>query len=119
MYCTNPQFAVVAGGHNFRPNGRNRVRHRMYHKLNGFLATHDRMLCVGCGRCVLRACKANINPIRVLKFFERKGRKVPNNVAASAIERIPPRAGSPMTGAEMMAASPYRPWPRAHHVVAS
>ena len=70
--CTNPQFAVVAGGHNFRPDGRNRVRHRMYHKLNGFLATHDRMLCVGCGRCV-RACKANINPIEVLKFFERKG----------------------------------------------
>jgi len=70
--CTSPQFAVVAGGHNFRPDGRNRVRHRMYHKLNGFLATHDHMLCVGCGRCV-RACKAQINPIEVLKFFERKG----------------------------------------------
>lgn len=23
--------------------------HRMYHKLNGFLAKHDRNLCVGCG----------------------------------------------------------------------
>ena len=62
----------MAGGHNFRADGRNRVRHRMYHKLNGFLANHDRMLCVGCGRCVT-ACKANINPIEVLKFFERKG----------------------------------------------
>ena len=70
--CTSPQFAVVAGGHNFRDSTRDRVRHRMYHKLNGFLAKHDRMLCVGCGRCV-RACKANINPIRVLEFFERKG----------------------------------------------
>ena len=70
--CTSPQFAQVAGGHNFRADGRNRVRHRMYHKLNGFLANHDRMLCVGCGRCVT-ACKANINPIEVLKFFERKG----------------------------------------------
>lgn len=70
--CTAPQFAEVAGGHNFRPDGRNRVRHRMYHKLNGFLANHDRMLCVGCGRCV-KACKANINPIEVLEFFERKG----------------------------------------------
>ena len=70
--CTSPQFAVVAGGHNFRPTGRERVRHRMYHKLNGFLATYDRMLCVGCGRCV-KACKANINPIEVLEFFERKG----------------------------------------------
>lgn len=70
--CTSPQFAQVAGGHNFRDDGRNRVRHRMYHKLNGFLATHDRNLCVGCGRCVY-ACKANISPIEVLKFFERKG----------------------------------------------
>ncbi|WP_139653368.1 4Fe-4S dicluster domain-containing protein [Raoultibacter phocaeensis] len=70
--CTAPQFALVAGGHNFRENGRGRVRHRMYHKLNGFLANHDRMLCVGCGRCV-KACKANINPIEVLRFFERKG----------------------------------------------
>jgi len=70
--CTNPSFAVVTGGYNFRPDGRNRVRHRMYHKLNGFMATHDRMLCVGCGRCVV-ACKANINPIEVLRFFERKG----------------------------------------------
>ncbi|MEF9877145.1 MAG: 4Fe-4S dicluster domain-containing protein [Gordonibacter sp.] len=70
--CTSPQFALVAGGHNFRDDGRNRVRHRMYHKLNGFLANHDRMLCVGCGRCVT-ACKARINPIEVLEFFERKG----------------------------------------------
>ena len=69
--CTSPQFARVAGGHNFRATARDRVRHRMYHKLNGFLSTHDRMLCVGCGRCV-KACKANINPIRVLKFFEGK-----------------------------------------------
>lgn len=72
--CTSPQFAVVAGGHNFRATPRERVRHRMYHKLNGFLATHDRMLCVGCGRCV-RACKAGINPIRVLEFFERKAKE--------------------------------------------
>ena len=70
--CTNPQFALVAGGHNFRDDGRCRVRHRMYHKLSAFLANHDRMLCVGCGRCV-SACKANINPIEVLKFFQRKG----------------------------------------------
>lgn len=70
--CTSPQFAEVAGGHNFRPDGRERVRHRMYHKLNGFLANYDRMLCVGCGRCV-SACKADINPIRVLEFFEEKG----------------------------------------------
>ncbi len=70
--CTSPQFALVAGGHNFRDDGRDRVRHRMYHKLNGFNSKHGRYLCVGCGRCV-RACKADISPIEVLRFFERKG----------------------------------------------
>ena len=70
--CTAPQFAEVAGGHNFRDVEHDRVRHRMYHKLNGFMENYDRMLCVGCGRCV-KACKAQINPIEVLKFFERKG----------------------------------------------
>lgn len=70
--CTSPSFATVTGGHNFRAKPRNRVRHRMYHKLNGFQANYDRMLCVGCGRCVT-ACKANINPIEVLKFFKEKG----------------------------------------------
>lgn len=70
--CTSPDFAAVTGGHNFRPTGSDRVRHRMYHKLNGFMVNHDRMLCVGCGRCVA-ACKTNINPIEVLKFFKRKG----------------------------------------------
>ena len=28
--CTSPTFAEVTGGHNFRPTGRERVRHRMY-----------------------------------------------------------------------------------------
>ncbi len=70
--CTSPQFAMVAGGHNFQPTPASRVRHRLYHKLNGFLAKHDRNLCVGCGRCV-SACKVDISPIEVLKFFDRKG----------------------------------------------
>lgn len=70
--CTSPQFALVAGGHNFRDDGKERVRHRMYHKLNGFNANHGRYLCVGCGRCV-RACKVGISPIEVLNFFEQKG----------------------------------------------
>lgn len=69
--CTSPQFALVAGGHNFRSDGRNRVRHRMYHKLNGFKVKHGQMLCVGCGRCV-QACKTNISPIEVFRFFDEK-----------------------------------------------
>lgn len=70
--CTSPEFALVAGGHNFRDDNRRRVRHRFYHKLNGFTGSHDYQLCVGCGRCV-KACKADINPIEVLRFFDRKG----------------------------------------------
>ena len=69
--CTSPEFAQVAGGHNFRETARERVRHRMYHKLNGFKVKHGDMLCVGCGRCVW-ACKAQINPVEVLKFFDEK-----------------------------------------------
>ena len=57
-------------------DGGNRVRHRMYHKLNGFLANHDRILCVGCGGCV-SACKWDISLSRCWKFFDRKGRKMP------------------------------------------
>lgn len=72
--CTSPQFALVTGGHNFRAGGRERVRHRMYHKLNGFNSKYGRYLCVGCGRCVV-ACKADISPIEVLRFFEEKGRE--------------------------------------------
>ncbi len=70
--CTSPQFALVTGGHNFRAGTRERVRHRMYHKLNGFNSKHGRYLCVGCGRCV-HACKTDISPIKVLEFFEQKG----------------------------------------------
>ena len=32
-----------------RADERGRVRHRMYHKLNGFKVNHGSMLCVGCG----------------------------------------------------------------------
>ncbi len=71
--CTSPQFAVVAGGHNFRQTERERVRHRMYHKLNGFKEKYGSMLCVGCGRCV-DACKTGISPIEVLRFFDEKTR---------------------------------------------
>ncbi len=69
--CTNPEFAQVTGGFNFRGKNDERVRHRMYHKLNGFYSKHDRYLCVGCGRCA-HACKAGISPLEVLKFFASK-----------------------------------------------
>ena len=65
-------YTLMAGNHNPREQKRNRVRQRFMHKLCFFEERYGEPLCVGCGRCV-RACKANINPIEVLKFFERKG----------------------------------------------
>lgn len=81
--CTSPNFALVAGGHNFRQDERLRVRHRMYHKLNGFKTKYGQMLCVGCGRCV-KACKAEINPIEVLKHFDRKTHELGGNASHAA-----------------------------------
>jgi ferredoxin len=68
--CSSPRFALVAGGHNFRSSGRNRVRHRFYHKLLSFKAKYGDMLCVGCGRCV-RHCKAHIDPKSVIEGLYR------------------------------------------------
>ncbi|MBI4651105.1 4Fe-4S dicluster domain-containing protein [Candidatus Desantisbacteria bacterium] len=59
--CMLREFAIVAGGENFRPNARHRLMHRFFRKgwylkekLGGKLA------CVGCGRCS-QTCKAEIN----------------------------------------------------------
>jgi sulfhydrogenase subunit beta (sulfur reductase) len=61
--CMLSEFALVAGGHNFRKQRAERYRHRFYRKASflpkrcGFLA------CVGCGRCVT-ACTTHIaNPV--------------------------------------------------------
>ena len=116
--CTSPQFASGGGWPQLqarRTGGR--VRHRMYHKLNGFLANHDRMLCVGCGRCV-KACKADINPIKVLEVLQAgRGRDDASVAALAPPARVvaglppgrPPDARS--SGSQLMAANPYRPWP--------
>ncbi|MDR2108653.1 MAG: 4Fe-4S dicluster domain-containing protein [Coriobacteriales bacterium] len=89
--CNSPGFAVVAGGHNFRDSGRNRVRHRFYHKLLSFRAKYGDMLCVGCGRCV-RSCKADINPRTVIERLYRDR------------DRWLTEQGSGATGAEAAAA---------------
>ncbi len=63
--CLLRDFALVAGGHNFRKNRLERYRHRFYRK-GKYL--HDRLgfvACVGCGRCV-SACTTGIaNPVEL------------------------------------------------------
>lgn len=63
--CSLVDFAMVAGGHNFRPEGKTRLKYRYYHQLHGFRES-DTPLCVGCGRCG-RVCLADINPPDVIQ----------------------------------------------------
>ncbi len=66
--CQFKDFASVATG-NFRETRAARVRYRYYHKQWGYLARYEHVLCVGCGRCG-RACKAGINPPRVIRALQ-------------------------------------------------
>jgi len=59
--CMLSDFAVVAGGENFRHSATERLQHRINRKFNYLMRKHERSVCVGCGRCV-RACLADINP---------------------------------------------------------
>jgi len=58
--CFFRDHALVAGGHNFRPDRTARLKFRFEHKLLGFGPLRGQSSCVGCGRCV-RACPARID----------------------------------------------------------
>jgi len=62
--CQLPDFALVAGGHNFRGERRQRVRHRWHRKFVYLYRQFGRPYCTGCGRCS-RACTADINIVDV------------------------------------------------------
>ncbi len=57
--CQLHEFALVAGGHNFRASKASRVRHRMMRKGKYIQQVHNITGCTGCGRCQ-RACLAGI-----------------------------------------------------------
>ncbi len=70
--CQIHEFAMVAGGHNFRERLAARQRHRFMRKGKYQMDAYDMVGCVGCGRCV-RACLAHIAPIEVMnELFERR-----------------------------------------------
>jgi sulfhydrogenase subunit beta (sulfur reductase) len=58
--CMIPEYGLVAGGHNFRPNKENRLKQRYRCKLKTFIDRFGTNSCVGCGRCI-EACLAKIN----------------------------------------------------------
>ena len=58
--CQLAEFALVAGGHNFRRLRWQRVRHRWHRKFAYLYRTFGSSYCTGCGRCS-RACTADIN----------------------------------------------------------
>lgn len=64
--CNLPDFAEVAGGHNFRPRRETRLKYRYYHQHRGFVEQYDEPKCVGCGRCG-RTCLAGINPPDIIR----------------------------------------------------
>jgi len=58
--CQLMDFGLVAGGHRFRGERWERVRHRWHRKFLYLYRRFGRAFCTGCGRCS-RACTADIN----------------------------------------------------------
>lgn len=67
--CNLLDFALVAGGHNFRPDRETRLKYRYYHQHRGFVETYEEPKCVGCNRCG-RVCLAGINPPDVIRDLQ-------------------------------------------------
>jgi sulfhydrogenase subunit beta (sulfur reductase) len=72
--CQFLDFAVVAGGHNFRRERKDRVRHRWFRKFVYLLREHGMPFCVGCGRCS-QACTAGISLVDVLNSVLAEARE--------------------------------------------
>jgi sulfhydrogenase subunit beta (sulfur reductase) len=71
--CCIVDFAQVAGGHNFRPDRKTRLKYRYYHQHRGFVEAYQEPKCVGCGRCA-RTCFAGINPTDVIRELQAQER---------------------------------------------
>ncbi len=70
--CMYSDYTRMAGGHNPRPNQKERVRQRFLHKLNYYPNRYGgAYLCVGCGRCVDR-CPTGLHIPSVLQALRRE-----------------------------------------------
>jgi len=64
--CLYRDYALVAGGHNFRAERADRVRNRYYHKQEAFVRQYGMPSCVGCGRCI-ENCPTGIHVVEVFE----------------------------------------------------
>lgn len=67
--CLLNDFALTAGGHNFRRHRAARYRHRYLRKGEYVPGKIDEIACIGCGRCI-SACTTKIaNPVEVFNII--------------------------------------------------
>ncbi len=71
--CVFKEYAMVAGGHNFREARSERIKLWYTHKLQAFADIYGKPACVGCGRCI-DTCPVEINVANVIKAL--KGEEV-------------------------------------------
>lgn len=69
--CQINDFALVAGGHNFRQKRAARQRHRFMRKAKYQYDANEMVGCVGCGRCAT-ACLVHITPIKTFNELWRR-----------------------------------------------
>ena len=69
--CQVDQFAIVAGGHNFRKSRALRQRHRFFRKGKYQYEAFGMVGCVGCGRCAL-SCLVHITPVDTFNELHRR-----------------------------------------------
>jgi sulfhydrogenase subunit beta (sulfur reductase) len=65
--CLYREYALCAGGHNFREARADRVKNRYYHKQEAFVREFGKPSCVGCGRCI-ENCPTGINVVEVFNY---------------------------------------------------
>jgi ferredoxin len=72
--CQVEEFALVAGGHNFRSKRALRQRHRFLRKGKYQYEAFGMVGCVGCGRCAL-ACLVHITPVETFNELYRRSQQ--------------------------------------------